>query len=99
MCHSPFTRKWLISSVLPGVEPVRASPLIPVRVLIRDDLPTFERPIKAYSGVFVFGHCATAGLLFTNVADLIIIIVIFFTTFAVVSCKDNKNAVISLFFA
>lgn len=42
--------KWFISLVLPGFEDVRASFFWLHNMLIRDDLPTFERPIKANSG-------------------------------------------------
>jgi len=36
--------------VLPGFEEIFASFFFPVSIFINDDLPTFERPIKAYSG-------------------------------------------------
>ena len=34
-------------------------------------MPTFERPMNAYSGIGSFGHLATLVLLITNSADLI----------------------------
>ncbi len=37
-----------------------------VIALMSDDLPTLERPINAYSGRSVSGHCEAALLLFTN---------------------------------
>jgi hypothetical protein len=40
------------------------------KALIREDLPTFERPIKAYSGSLLWGHLATSVLLITKLADL-----------------------------
>jgi hypothetical protein len=40
-------------------------------MLINDDLPTFERPIKAYSGKVVRGQLSIVGLLVTNFADRI----------------------------
>jgi hypothetical protein len=36
--------------VLPGVEDVIANLFLPVSILIRLDLPTFDLPMKAYSG-------------------------------------------------
>jgi hypothetical protein len=38
-----------------------------------DDLPTFERPMNAYSGRSGAGSWLNFALLVTNVADLIII--------------------------
>src|SRR4030065_2088381 len=52
--------------VLPGDEEILASFLWPVSILIREDLPTFERPAKAYSGKDGFGHDFRSGLLLTN---------------------------------
>lgn len=46
---------------------------MPVSILISDDLPTFDRPIKAYSGKFGFGHCSIFELLVVNVAECITI--------------------------
>jgi hypothetical protein len=66
-------RKWLMSCVFPGVDDVLAKPPCRVSMLISDDLPTLERPMKAYSGKLLLGHCATLALLHTNMADLIII--------------------------
>jgi hypothetical protein len=40
----------LITCVLPGVLDVLANPLRDVSILSKEDLPTFERPMKAYSG-------------------------------------------------
>jgi len=40
-------------------------------MFINEDLPTLERPIKAYSGMFSDGHLDTSELLITNLADLI----------------------------
>src|SRR5690606_747352 len=42
--------KWLISWVLPGLPEVLARLLRSVSILIKEDFPTFERPINAYSG-------------------------------------------------
>jgi hypothetical protein len=63
-----FIKKWFISIVLPGVAEVMANPFLPVSILIRLDLPTLERPIKAYSGFVPEGHFFTSVLLMTNVA-------------------------------
>ena len=49
--------------VLPGVEEVRARRLRPVSMFMRDDLPTFERPMKAISGRRREGLLATRVLL------------------------------------
>ena len=43
-------------------------------MLIKEDFPTFDLPIKAYSGRFSFGHLKTSVLLMTNSADFIFII-------------------------
>ena len=55
-----------------------ASPLCPVSILIREDLPTLDRPMNAYSGRFVVGQSSTEGLLFTKVAECINIGICFF---------------------
>ena len=62
--------KWLMSSVLPGVADVFASFLLRQSMLIRLDLPTFERPMKAYSGFESFGHIDTLGDDNENSADV-----------------------------
>jgi hypothetical protein len=49
-------RKKLIDCVRPGVELVRAKPFTPTKLLIRLDLPTFERPAKTTSGRLSFGN-------------------------------------------
>ena len=63
-------RKWLMRSVLPGVDDVMASFELRVSMLMRLDLPTFERPMKAYSGSPSFGHFSTCVLLTLNSAFL-----------------------------
>jgi hypothetical protein len=40
-------------------------------MLIRDDLPTLDLPIKANSGISDFGHAFKEGLLNKNWASLI----------------------------
>ena len=47
--------------------------LRPVNMFIRDDFPTFERPIKAYSRLSETGHFDTVELLISNFALLIFI--------------------------
>ena len=64
----------MINMVLPGVEEVFASPLRPVSILMSDDLPTFERPMNAYSGSVVSGHLLTVLFEILNSADFIIIV-------------------------
>ena len=49
-------RKKLIDCVRPGVELVLANPLTPSRLLIKLDLPTFDRPVKTISGRLSFGN-------------------------------------------
>lgn len=60
-----------MSCVLPGLPEVFAKLFRLVSMLISDDLPTLDRPIKAYSGKLLLGHLATSLLLITKVADLI----------------------------
>ncbi len=57
--------KWLINWVLPGVFDVLASLDWFVSILMSEDLPTFDRPIKAYSGLSGVGQPSTLGLLMT----------------------------------
>lgn len=59
--------------VLPGVEEMCAKDLLPESVFIREDLPTFERPIKANSGRVSFGLSAIEVQLATNFAWVIFI--------------------------
>ena len=66
-----------MSKVLPGVELVLASLRLWVSILIRLDLPTFERPMKAYSGFVSFGHILTIGALNVNSAFFISIRITF----------------------
>jgi hypothetical protein len=47
-------------------------------MFIRLDLPTFERPMKAYSGFLSGGHIETVGALIVNSAVLISIIKSYF---------------------
>ena len=48
-----------------------ANPFRPVSMLMRLDFPTFERPIKAYSGKLPGGHLRTSVLLMMNSALVI----------------------------
>ncbi len=59
--------------VLPGVDDVIANLECPVSIFIRDDFPTLDLPIKAYSGSDVFGHMSALGLEMMNFAELIFI--------------------------
>src|SRR5690348_16666131 len=54
--------------VRPGVEDVRAKPRTASSELIRLDLPTFERPRKAISGLESRGQSASLKALFRNSA-------------------------------
>gem|GEM_PF-6663530 len=67
-------RKWLMSKVLPGVCDVLARPLMPVSMLMSDDLPTLLRPMNAYSGLLPPGHFSTCGLLISYFALFIFIV-------------------------
>ena len=55
--------------LLPGVEDVMASLLLPLKLLISDDLPTFDLPMNANSGNRLFGFCETFVLLPANFAS------------------------------
>jgi hypothetical protein len=68
-----FMRKKLINWVRPGVALVFTRRLRFNRVLIREDLPTLERPVKAISGNTGAGYCSGLTALLTNSADFIII--------------------------
>jgi hypothetical protein len=50
-----------------------ASPLFPQSAFIKELFPTFDRPIKAYSGIIGFGQSFQFGLLIMKLADLIFI--------------------------
>lgn len=56
--------------VLPGVDDVLARLFRFVSIFIKDDLPTFDRPMKANSGLSGAGHLATSVLLIRNSADV-----------------------------
>jgi len=64
-------RKWLMSCVFPGVEEVFANSFLPVSMLIKDDLPTLERPINANSGYLGGGHFLKSAALEIKIACLI----------------------------
>ena len=44
---------------IPGLPDVFAKLFFEVSILINEDFPTFERPIKAYSGIGSSGHFST----------------------------------------
>ena len=52
--------------VFPGVEDIFASAVLSVSILIREDFPTFDRPIKAYSGISAGGQSSGVTLLLIN---------------------------------
>jgi hypothetical protein len=74
-----------MSSVFPGVDEVFANRLLLVSILIRLDLPTFERPMKAYSGFVSLGHMLTTGADSVNSACLISI------AYMILAAKVRKN--------
>ena len=59
-----------MSWVLPGVPDVFASPFLEVNMLINEDLPTLDLPIKANSGLPSSGHLLTSVLEMVNSALL-----------------------------
>jgi len=60
-----------MSWVFPGRPLVFAKLFRCINILMSDDFPTFDLPIKAYSGSLSLGHLATSLLLIINSADLI----------------------------
>ena len=58
-----------MSCVFPGLDEVFAKEWCRVSALIKEDLPTFDLPIKAYSGKGWLGQCSTDELLITNLAE------------------------------
>jgi hypothetical protein len=58
-----------MSWVLPGVCDVFAKPLWKVSELIKEDLPTFDRPMKANSGKRAGGQFLKSVLLVIKRAD------------------------------
>ena len=63
--------KWLISWVFPGFPEVFAKLFLLTKELIREDFPTLDLPIKAYSARVGAGHFFMSVLLITNSAFLI----------------------------
>jgi hypothetical protein len=63
----------LTSLVLPGLLEVIASFLLRQSIFMREDLPTFDLPMKANSGNFCFGFSDILVLLPANNASLIFI--------------------------
>ena len=76
-----------MSNVLPGVAEVFASFLLFVSILMRLDLPTFDRPINAYSGFVSCGHIDTIGADNVNSAFLISIV----SSICVQNYKNNTE--------
>ena len=67
--------------VLPGVEEVRARFFLSVRALMREDLPTLLRPMKAYSGRPSVGHLSARDWLPMYLAEVIFIELLFLSEF------------------
>src|ERR1017187_1139301 len=59
----------LMSFVNPGVGETRARPSLPASMFSSEDLPTFERPMKANSGRDSSGHESRSGALQSKMAD------------------------------
>src|ERR1700689_862638 len=58
-----------MSLVNPGVVETRARIPLPASMFSSDDLPTFERPMKANSGSDSSGHESRSGALRSKMAD------------------------------
>jgi hypothetical protein len=56
------------------VDEVLARFFLPVNILINEDFPTFDRPMKANSGFPSVGHFAISVFEMRNVASLIIMV-------------------------
>ena len=84
--------KWLISKVLPGLADVLANPLWLQSILMRLDLPTLERPIKAYSAFESSGHLANDGEDIVN-SEFLIIILMMCMCYKQLFCKDTKKLI------
>mmetsp|Transcript_38917 Transcript_38917/g.86571 ORF Transcript_38917/g.86571 Transcript_38917/m.86571 type:complete len:221 (+) Transcript_38917:121-783(+) len=65
-----FMRKWLMQRVLPGSLDTWASFLLLVSMLMREDLPTLERPMMANSGYLGAGQSSWRTALLMYEADL-----------------------------
>jgi len=61
-------RKRLTKRVFPGVRLTLANPLRCKRELMREDFPTFDRPMKATSGRSLFRNCSGPAQLLINSA-------------------------------
>src|SRR5450631_3379368 len=58
-----------MSLVNPGIVETRAKIPLPASMFSNDDLPTFERPMKANSGSDSSGHESRSGALRSKMAD------------------------------
>src|ERR1017187_117520 len=58
-----------MSLVTPGVGETRANPCSPASMFSSEDLPTFERPMKANSGSDSSGHDSKSSALQSKMAD------------------------------
>src|SRR5262245_42995402 len=67
-------RKRLTRRVFPGVRLTLASPLRCKRELMREDFPTFDRPMKATSGRSLFRNCSGPAQLLINSAVRILML-------------------------
>src|SRR5882724_8000695 len=82
----------LMSLVNPGVGETRAKASLPASRFSNDDLPTFERPMKANSGNDSSGHDSRSGALQSKMADEICTMVKL-TPY----CRSNSGSVIQQF--
>jgi hypothetical protein len=72
MYQLSLIKKWLIVFVFPGFPEILASFEYPVRKLISEDFPTFDRPINPNSGFSEAGHWLSEVLLRIYDAERII---------------------------
>ena len=83
-----------MSWVLPGVPEVLASPFLEVNILINEDLPTFDLPIKANSGLPSVGHLLTSVLEIVNSALLICMLQSYFKLLFLPRREQSKFKVV-----
>ena len=88
-----------MSRVRPGVELVFTNRLRWMRVLIREDLPTLDRPANAISGKLAGGYWDGLTALFTNTADFTIIFKSRWNSRVGVQCRTlNIEGLVKVFF-
>ncbi len=88
-----------MSRVRPGVVLVFTNRLRSMRVLIREDFPTLDRPANAISGKIAGGYWDGLTALFTNTADFTIMFRSGMISRFRVQCETrNIEGVVKIFF-